>query len=76
MSSISQIVPAIPQSANREMIGWATELDANLRSMFEQINEVFDKLREIDHRTQIRIGSLNDEIAKLKQEIDDLQRTE
>ena len=76
MSSIGQIVPPIPQPENREMIRWATELDSNLRNAFGQINGIFDTFRKMDRQNQIRIGSLNDEIVKLKQEIKDLQRTE
>ena len=76
-NSISQIVPTMPESTNEDMKQWAIKFDSNLKSMCSNIDSGFSRqYTEVHHLLQKKNKELQDEIDKLKQEIDDLQKTE
>ena len=78
MNTISQIVPEMPKSANEDMIQWANEFNRNLQTMCSHIvdGSVDRQYPEVIDLLQKQYEELRDEINTLKQEIEDLQRTE
>ena len=73
--SISQIVPAMPESTNEDMKQWAIKFDSNLKSMCSSIDSGFGRqYTEVNHLLQKQHIELQNEINKLKQEINDLQK--
>ena len=75
MSSISRIVPEMPKSANGDMIQWAKQFDHNLQEMRSNVNSGFGRqYTEVNNLLQKQHIELQNEINKLKQEINDLQK--
>ena len=74
---ISHIVPEMPKSANEDMQQWAKQLDHNLRAMRSTVNSGFGRqYTEVNNLLKQQNMDLRNEINKLKQEINNLQKIE